>query len=165
LDTLSHSLWGRLLFGQKGFPWLAFFFGAMPDLFSFGILFLTRITSLQFHTGPPPLETIPWWVFINYDLSHSFICAFSVILIIYRFNSKLAFAMLAWPFHIVLDFPFHSQAFFPSKIFWPLSDFTINGIPWGQPKIWLPNVAGLLIYYLYLRYKNNKKRRNTKSAY
>ncbi len=37
MDTLSHALWGRGLFGYRGMPWLALFFGAMPDLASFGV--------------------------------------------------------------------------------------------------------------------------------
>ncbi|GIT57595.1 MAG: hypothetical protein Ct9H300mP18_10240 [Candidatus Neomarinimicrobiota bacterium] len=39
MDTLSHALWGRGLFGHRGMPWLALFFGAMPDLASFGVLY------------------------------------------------------------------------------------------------------------------------------
>jgi hypothetical protein len=39
MDTLSHALWGKGLFGYRGKTWLALFFGEMPDLFSFGFLF------------------------------------------------------------------------------------------------------------------------------
>ncbi|MDP7483920.1 MAG: hypothetical protein QF763_05675 [Candidatus Marinimicrobia bacterium] len=151
MDTFSHAFWGRGLFGYRGHPWLALFFGAAPDLFSFGILILVRLTTLQFPTEAPPIETIPWWVFVNYDISHSFISAFTAIAIVSRFRKDLAFAMLGWPFHIVLDFPFHTKEFFPSKIFWPLSDFTVDGISWGQPKVWLPNLAGLILLYSYRR--------------
>ena len=112
MDTLSHALWGRGLFGYRGLAWPAFFFGAMPDLFSFGILIIYRLISGDYtHViggGPPPLNSIPWWVFINYDISHSFVSAFICIAIVRRFNKNIAFAMWAWPFHILLDFPFHS---------------------------------------------------------
>jgi len=70
----------------------------------------------------------------------------------------LAFAMLGWPFHILLDFPFHTRAYFPSKIFWPLSDFTVDGISWGQPKVWLPNLAGLILLYVYRKWIQPKER-------
>ena len=76
---------------------------------------------------------------------------FTAIAIVSRFRKDLAFAMLGWPFHIVLDFPFHTREFFPSKIFWPLWDFTVDGISWGQPKVWLPNLAGLILLYSYRR--------------
>jgi len=40
MDTFSHALWGYGLFGYKRYPWTAIFFGAMPDLISFGLLLL-----------------------------------------------------------------------------------------------------------------------------
>jgi len=43
MDTFSHALWARGLFGYRSRPWIALFFGAMPDLVSFGILLLIRI--------------------------------------------------------------------------------------------------------------------------
>ena len=31
MDTLSHALWGRGLFGYRGYKWLAIFFGTIKD--------------------------------------------------------------------------------------------------------------------------------------
>ena len=44
MDTLSHALWGKGLFGHRGMPWLALFFGAMPDLASFGAFIIINIS-------------------------------------------------------------------------------------------------------------------------
>jgi len=155
MDTLSHALWGKGLFGYRNMAKTALFFGAMPDLFSFGILLTLRIFSgeFQFGNGPPSLEMIPWWVFTNYDISHSFISAFLCISIVKRYRKDIAFAMLAWPFHIVLDFPFHTKDYFPTKIFWPLSDFYIDGIPWNIPEVWFPNLAGIILLFVYRFYR------------
>ena len=147
MDTLSHALWGRGLFGYRGFKLWALFWGAAPDLFSFGILFIIRIVTLEFSPGKPALETIPWWVFINYDISHSFISAAIVIGMVWRVNKPFAFAMLGWPFHICLDFPFHSKEFFSTKLLWPLTNFSFDGIPWSRPEIWFPNIAGLIVLF------------------
>ncbi len=155
MDTFSHALWGKGLFGYRGHRWMALFFGAMPDLFSFGILITIRILSGEFQLGsPPPSETIPWWVYINYDISHSFVSALLCIGIVYRYRKDLAFAMLGWPFHILLDFPFHSNAFFPTKLLWPITDFSFDGVPWSRPEIWFPNLAGILILFIYRKYKS-----------
>jgi len=64
MDTLSHALWGRGLFGYRGMPWLALFFGAMPDLASFGVLIVINIFSgsIPQFSGPPPLESLPDWL-------------------------------------------------------------------------------------------------------
>jgi len=157
MDTFSHALWARGLFGYRSRPWIALFFGAMPDLVSFGILLLIRILGgdFQFGGGPPPIDTIPWWLFINYNISHSFISAFLCIGIINRYRKDIAFAMLGWPFHILLDFPFHPKEFFPTKLFWPLSDFSFDGISWSRPEIWFPNLAGIIILFVYQKYQSN----------
>ena len=149
MDTLSHALWGKGLFGYRGLPWVALFFGALPDLFSFGILFVQRIFTGEFSTGAPPLEAIPTWVFINYNISHSFISALIAIGIVLLYRKDIAFAMLAWPFHIVLDFPFHSKDYFPTKLFWPISNYYIDGIPWNISEVWFPNIAGIILLFIY----------------
>ena len=137
---------------------MALFWGAFPDLFAFGIFFILRIIHGQITPSKPSLSTIPDWVFSLYDLSHSFIIAFLTIGVAIWINKNFVFSMLAWPFHIVLDFPFHTRAYFPSKIFWPLSDFTVDGISWGQPKVWLPNLAGLILLYVYRKWVQPKTR-------
>ena len=43
MDTLSHALWGKGLFGYRGYGKLAILFGAMPDLCSFGVLIIYNI--------------------------------------------------------------------------------------------------------------------------
>ena len=149
MDTLSHALWGKGLFGYRGLPLVALFFGALPDLFSFGILFVQRIFTGKFSLGPPPLEAIPTWVFINYNISHSFISALIAIGIVLLYRKDIAFAMLAWPFHIVLDFPFHSKDYFPTKLFWPISNYYIDGIPWNISEVWFPNIAGIILLFIY----------------
>ena len=154
MDTLSHALWGRGLFGYRGFPKWALFWGALPDLVSFGIYILLRIVRYGWQWRAP-MESLPDWLYITYDISHSFITAFLAIAIALRFSKPMAFAMLAWPFHIVLDFPFHTFAFFPTKFLWPISDFVIDGIAWSRPEVWYPNAAGIILLFVY-RYRQSR---------
>jgi hypothetical protein len=160
MDTFSHALWGYGLFGYKRHAWLAIFFGAMPDLISFGAFMAINIVSGTWHMGPPAITTLPSWLFLNYSLGHSFVICLPIIGLISLWRRDIAFAMLAWPFHIVLDFPFHSFKYFPTPIFWPISEFRIDGIPWSHWYIWLPNVAGLVILLTY-RYRQKRKRKPT----
>jgi hypothetical protein len=162
MDTLSHALWGSGLFGYRGHFWLALFFGAFPDLFSFGIFMLMQLANGQFTPGAPPLSIIPDWLFTSYDTTHSLVIAGGAIAIVAALNRNLAFAMLGWPFHILLDAPFHSAAYFPTRVFYPLSDFYIDGIPWNRPWIWYPNLAGVLLlltWRLWVR-RNNRNARS-----
>ena len=78
MDTISHALWGKGLFGYKKYRWYALLFGAIPDLLSFGLYFLFNLlTNLNnIKMGKPAIEDIPAWVFSLYDFSHSIIISF-----------------------------------------------------------------------------------------
>jgi hypothetical protein len=129
----------------------------MPDLASFGVLIVINIFSgsIPQFSGPPPLESLPDWLFLCYDISHSYVTAFIVIGIVYRFRKDVAFAMLGWPFHILLDFPFHPKEYFPTKLFYPITDFYFDGISWSNLYIWLPNITGIIIIFIW-RYRSNE---------
>lgn len=149
MDTLSHALWGYGLFGFRKFPKFAALMGAMPDLISFGAFIVLRLVQGDYHFGKPALTSLPAWIYPAYSVGHSFIVAFTVIGLIAYWRKDIAFAMLGWPFHIVLDFPFHSKAYFATPMFWPISDYRIDGIPWSNWYIWFPNVAGIIILLIY----------------
>tara|TARA_B100001250_G_C19730888_1_gene758436 strand:+ start:151 stop:636 length:486 start_codon:yes stop_codon:yes gene_type:complete len=159
MDTLSHALWGRGVFGYRGRPYWSLFFGALPDLFSFGIYFFFNLffNISNFKFGKPELNEIPNYVFNLYDITHSMVIALLFIFIVYFFvNKNFAFAMLGWPLHIMLDFPFHTADFFPTPILWPIVDVQFNGISWSTPYIWFSNIAGIIILYIW-RYRSKLK--------
>lgn len=156
MDTFSHALWGYGLFGYKRYALLAIFFGAMPDLISFGALMAINVFNGTMHMGPPPLESLPAWLFTNYSFGHSFVICLPIIALVAFWRKDIALPMLAWPFHIVLDFPFHTKAYFATPIFWPISDFSIDGISWSHWYIWWPNVAGIVVL-LWYRHRQKKK--------
>ncbi len=159
MDTFSHALWGYGLFGYKRYALLAIFFGAMPDLISFGTLMVVNLLNGIAHMGPPPIESLPQWLFTHYSFGHSFVVSLPIIALVALWRKGIAFAMLAWPFHIVLDFPFHTKAYFPTPIFWPISDYSLDGISWAHWYIWWPNVAGIAILLVY-RHRQKKKSKN-----
>lgn len=156
MDTFSHALWGYGLFGYKRYALLAIFFGAMPDLISFGALMAMNLIDGTMQFGKPALASLPPWLYSNYAIGHSFLISLPIIGLVALWQKGIAFAMLAWPFHIVLDFPFHTKAYFATPIFWPLSDFRMDGISWTHWYIWWPNVAGIVILLFY-RYRQKRK--------
>jgi len=158
MDTLSHALWGKGLFGYRRYRWYSFFFGAIPDLLSFGLYFLFNliVNPFDMRFGKPELSEIPIWVFSLYDFSHSLIIALIFIGVVYTINKDFCFPMLAWPFHILLDFFTHSLKYFPTPIFWPISDYRFNGIPWSNSYIMLINILCIFLVFIYR--KNNLKK-------
>ena len=154
MDTLSHALWGRGVFGYKGFPKTALLFGCFPDLISFGLLiFINIISGQDFKSGPPDISILPNWLFISYNFGHSLVISSLSCYLMSFYNKKVAYAMLAWPLHVILDFPFHSIEYFPTPILYPLHDYKFDGIPWSNPYIWFSNIAGIILLYVW-RYKN-----------
>ena len=153
MDTFSHALWGKALFGYRKFRWFSFIFGAIPDLLSFGLYFIFNLVTNPFGMkfGKPELSELPDWVFLSYDFSHSLIVAIIFILIVYKINKDFCFPMLAWPFHIMLDFFTHSIQYFPTPIFWPISDYRFDGIPWSNPYIMLLNDVSIFLVFIYRR--------------
>lgn len=149
MDTLSHAVWGYGLFGHRGHPWLALLFGAVPDLLSFGGIITFQIFTGTFAYDAPPLEMIPGWVFLTYDFTHSLLVAGILVAAIFALQKSVGFAMLAWPVHILLDVPFHTTDYFPTKFLWPLTDISVDGVSWHEPWIWIPNLAGIVVLLSY----------------
>ena len=167
MDIFSHALWGYGLFGfgrwgYKRYAALAILFGAMPDLISFGAFTVLQLANGTWQPGAPALDTLPSWIYPAYSFGHSFVVSLGVIGLVSLWRRDIAFAMLAWPFHIVLDFPFHALSYFATPVLWPLSDFKIDGIPWSHWYIWYPNIAGLAVLLIY-RYRQKRRLRKPAS--
>ncbi|MEK7159826.1 MAG: metal-dependent hydrolase [Patescibacteria group bacterium] len=168
MDIISHGLWSGFAFGRKNkkLYWWAIGFGLMPDLFSFGILSAAKVLGLtsgpDWEQGLPDPMEIPQIIHTLYNITHSLIVFALVFGLVWFWLRKPFFPMLGWGLHLLMDIPTHSAAFFPTPFLWPLSDFTVNGIGWGQPIIFYPNIALLVIGYLgWWIYKKNKNRYGT----
>jgi membrane-bound metal-dependent hydrolase YbcI (DUF457 family) len=170
MDIISHGLYGGVAFGRKSkiSYWKAFFFGVMPDLFSFGLFFVANILTLSsgpdFASGPPDPATIPQYVHMLYDVTHSLVVATVVILCVWFVFKKHIIELLAWPLHILVDIPTHSSAFFPTPFLWPISDFNIDGTSWGVSYIFIPNVILLVCLYGYWYIKNRRSKASAESG-
>ncbi len=153
MDVLSHGLWGAIGVGRKSKKdfLLAFLFGVFPDVFSFGTYWLAILIGLfarlDWSEGYPSMEKIPPVIHLLYNFSHSlviFIITFTVVFLIKR---KIFWPLGAWGIHILVDIPTHSFRFFPTPFLWPISNFKIDGVGWGAPKIFFTNWVLLFLIY------------------
>lgn len=123
-----------------------------PDLLSFGILWagvhLGFSNSLDWSKDHPSMIQIPFYVKSLYEITHSLVIFSAVFLIVWLIRKKPLWILGAWGLHILIDIPTHSFSFFPTPFLWPFSDFMINGIEWGKPIIFIPNV--ILLGFLYI---------------
>lgn len=161
MDIVSHGLWGGLAFGRtrRRDYWLAFAFGVLPDILSFGIFTLAQLfgfqSRIEWENGPLNSD-IPSYVHTLYNYTHSFIIFAVVFLIVWLLLKRPFIPLLSWGFHILLDIFTHSTSFFATPFLWPLSDFKIDGTPWSHPLIFFPN--WILIFIAYTIWLIRKKK-------
>lgn len=168
MDIISHGLWGGLVLGTKSKKTYlsAFVISMLPDLFSFGVLFADRLLGISASSAwggdHRSLNGVPLYVHHLYNVTHSFIIFGLVFGLVWLVRKKPFVPLLAWGLHILVDIPSHSFAFFPTPIFWPLSDYKYNGINWGDPRIYYPNLIFLSIGYGIYFWQRRKKTQSLK---
>ncbi len=166
MDFVSHGLWGGIAFGKKSkkFFLKSFLIGIAPDVLSFGPFFtLTLLGFIQlpnFRAGPHDPNSFPPFIYWFYDVTHSLIVFAFVFLVLYLILKKPFLPLLAWGLHIFMDIFTHSFEFFPTPFLWPISDFKLDMWMWGNPRIFIPNVVILVIFYSWFlihgHYKHKK---------
>ncbi len=158
MDIFAHGFWSFAIFHRFKHKWLAAFLGVAPDIFSFGLLFFANIMGGVFHVGKPELESIPPYVFMLYNMTHSLVVFGMVFVLVYVLTKKWFVPLLAWALHILIDIPTHTHAFFPTPFLWPLSDVKISGISWSDPAFMVLNYGALISVYFFLFVKKRKKK-------
>lgn len=159
MDILAHGLWTYAVFHRKKYVWIAALFGVLPDILSFGIIFAINLINGNLRRGPPPLSSLPDWLFAAYNMTHSFIIFLAVFLLIYIITKKWFWPLMAWGLHILIDIPTHSFRFFPTPFLWPLSDYKFDGISWATGWFMLLNYGALMtIFIIIARNRANEKR-------
>lgn len=169
MDIISHGLWGGIAVGRKSKKsyWLSLFFGVAPDLFSFGIFFMSTFLGFaerpHFGSEPPDLSLIPAYVGHLYNITHSlviFALGFFVLWLIFR---KPVWESLAWGLHVLLDIPTHTYKFFPTPFLWPISSFKLDGHSWGTPEIFIPDVTLLAVLYIWFFVISRRDKHNAQT--
>jgi len=170
MDILAHALWAggiSKLFNLKkvtkekiSVKWAAFW-GVFPDLFAFTISFVILFYNLIFkHISlsdfprPDAIEPVNGvssmfgTSYMLYNYSHSILIFILVFIIVYFIFKRPVYSLFGWLFHIVVDIPTHSYAFFPTPFLWPLSSWKFDGISWATPWFMVLNYSLLVIIYI-----------------
>ena len=163
MDIISHGLWGGVTLGKKkrrNFIY-AFCLSILPDILGEGIMFsliflgVSNMPSIE--QGHPNITEFPVYVQNFYNATHSLIIFLTVFALFWIITRKPFWLLLAWGLHIIIDIPTHSFKLFPTPFLWPISDFKINGIPWDNSIILIPNILLLVIFYIFWFYKKKNK--------
>lgn len=164
--------------------WWAAFWGVAPDLFAFGFPFLAALYFIiagqmdlsQFgaHHGlglPINAEWISDLPPKLYNISHSFVTFAVVFLVVWAIRKRLArkngsrsggpyYEMLGWALHILIDIPSHVANFYPTPLFWPVSNWKfLHGVSWGNPTYMIINYSALALVWIFILVRAHKKKR------
>ncbi len=176
MDTFSHAAWGyaSLRWKSKNLAWWGVLAGAAPDLLWFIPAKIDAIVRLGWHdawniadkpgmwrAGGPPLPAELVYEYNHYYIyTHSLVLLLGVLMLVY-FIGKKEWLWLGIPyaFHLLLDFPTHER--FQTHLFFPFSHWSFQGLSWGDPRVFYPNVIILILTYVFIwwryRYKPSRK--------
>lgn len=157
--------------------WWAAFWGIFPDLFAFTpafLWFVYEVATGHFsianlprpeHAEPVPRDTLPIFRLASalYNISHSAVVFFAVVLLVYLMRrlrrARMAPATAAtlvprelfgWLLHVLIDIPTHTYRFYPTPFLWPISGWKFDGLSWATPWFMVVNYSALIIIYLLL---------------
>ena len=184
MDVVSHWFWG-VLATRKHVNWkVAGPMAVLPDLLAFVPSFVystmhglerptvddTTVTSdfpaiawdMYRYTHSAVVVTVAvlvtWWLFTRFSGSR-FESQFAE-----QHRSKpllMAFLLwLPWYSNILLDIPTHTLQFFPTPVFYPLSDFGVDGTRWSTPIVLFTNVGVLAVLWMYVLWKDRRQTNN-----
>jgi hypothetical protein len=175
MDIISHALWSGALFKsvnlklkRKKFNfWWAAFWGMFPDLFAFVIpyiIFFVIIISgkgFVFSNLSSTLQSPPYSGVVEmlYAISHSLVIFTIVFLLMWIIFRKPVWILFGWLLHILIDIPTHLIGHFATPMFWPISNFRVNGlIYWREPLFIIIDVILLVVVYWIILSKEIKLR-------
>lgn len=165
MDLISHALWSSALFKylnlrskkkNKFNLWKAAIFGMFPDIVSFVIPSLIILPVLILKNGfnvnnlTATLQTPSYTYIIEllYNISHSLVIFAIVFMLILLIFKKPIWILFGWLLHILIDIPTHLLSHFPTPMFWPISNFKINGIIyWREPLFMVIDIVLLTIVW------------------
>ena len=163
MDIFAHGLWSFAIFHKKKYVWWATLFGVLPDILSFGILFIISLINGNLPRGRPSLSSLPDWLYGAYNMTHSFIVFFAVFILVYLITKKWFWPLTAWAIHVLINIPTHSSRFFPTPFLWPLSNYKFDGISWATGWFMLLNYGSLMAVFLIISYNRTKTKIKSKS--
>ena len=158
MDIFAHGFWTYAIYSKRKYVWHSVLFGVLPDLLSFGVFAIMMMISGNLPRGPPPISMIPGWVNMAYNLTHSIVVFGFVFLMVYLFTKKWFWPLMGWALHILIDIPTHSSKFFPTPMFWPMSNYNFDGIGWFASWFMILNYSALIIVMYFVVREKRKLR-------
>ncbi|HEX2339173.1 MAG TPA: metal-dependent hydrolase [Vicinamibacterales bacterium] len=171
MDTLSHAGWGYAsLHAKRALAWWGALAGAAPDLLFF---IPSRIEGLiergwaslriggepgMWRADGPPLPPELVEAYSRYYIKTHSLVFLAVAAAVLMLIGKRHWAWLAVPYglHILMDIPTHER--YQTQPFYPLSSWSIQGLTWGDPRIFFPNLIALVATLAWVAFRRRQSR-------
>ena len=122
--------------------WWAFGSGRLADLYAY---------ALAAPGGEPLLPPlVEHFAHHLHCIMHSAITTVAVALLLWLVLRSLWLPLLGWWSHVVIDVFTHSAAFYPSPVWYPLTQQGFDGIAWNTPWFMLLNTTLLAAVWAWL---------------
>src|SRR2546421_5039705 len=150
MDILAHGLYGGAIVLKKSpqLYWLGVVAGMSPDIVacSFRLYKVGMKKALPSFLGLR--HDLPNSAYTVYHITHSFITAFCLFLVLFLIHRNWAILALPYALHILCDIPFHTGRF-ATRFLYPLSAFHIDGYEYATHK-WLYIANYLMVTVVYI---------------
>lgn len=172
MDTLSHGIWGWVVLRGKGSRlarW-GLLAGAAPDLLYFFPSAIERVvkggwSALSVSSepgiwragGPPMPEALVEAYHRYYVWTHSLVMLGLVVGVLALMGvRRWLWLSVPYALHIGMDLPTHER--YLTRPFYPISNWTIHGIAWSDPRIFWPHLVLLVtaVVWTYRRARRAK---------
>ncbi|MGH9380750.1 MAG: hypothetical protein ACRD2Z_09075 [Thermoanaerobaculia bacterium] len=158
MDTFSHGIWGWVVLRRRGAslarwgvlagagPDLAFFLPSLVERIiqrGWSGAFAGRDPGIWRADGPPlPAELVEAY-HRYYVWTHSLVILGLVTLAVWLLGRRRwCWLAVPWGLHILMDLPTHER--YLTRPFFPLSQWTVHGLAWTDPRILWPHLAILV---------------------
>ena len=128
--------------------WWVFGDGSVQALWAYAIAVPGQEPAL-----PPRVEL---WSHHLHCVAHSAIVAGAVTLLLWAARCALWIPLLGWWSHIIIDVFTHSADFYPSPVFYPITERGFDGLAWNTPWFMVASYAALGLTGLWLWLARNK---------
>lgn len=170
MDVISHGLWatavaevlrrrGVVTTGQVAGTAA---FGLMPDLMALVPVSIWAVGSessidairayVFARPGSEPVMA-PWAHILEHHIhcsAHSIIILSLITLLSFWRVRWMLVPLTGWWVHLALDVPTHSSEYYAVTVFYPLTEWSFDGIAWTHPAVLGMNYAALTLVYTWL---------------
>jgi hypothetical protein len=181
MDILAHALWagagGRLL-ERRGFVgsktlWWMVALAVAPDIVPMlpvAGYALVNPRSLQFviayitatpGTEPALPPAVSEWTHHLHCTMHSVVVLSLLTALLWFMLRRFPIVLLGWWSHVLLDIPTHSADYYGVPLLYPISDRAFDGIAWTEPWLLAVNYTALVLVYLWLYRRSDRREQNS----